>query len=177
MLCEQELIQQCKAFNPKAQQQFYERFFRKMKAVCYQYVGSKEDAMDLLHDGFIKAFSKIHQFNGVGSLEGWVRRIMINTAIDFLNKKNDRLEVSFYSHEETIEGYSEEELYEVYYSQEEIKEAILLLDEEYQKIIFLYCFEKHTHRVIGEILGFPENTCRSKLRRARKQLKKNLKNK
>jgi RNA polymerase sigma factor (sigma-70 family) len=174
MLCEQELIRQCKELNPKAQQQFYNRFFEKMSAVCYRYVGNTEDAMDLLHDGFIKIFLKIHQYNNAGSLEGWVRRIMVNTAIDFLNKKNNRMEVDLPLDEEITDIYSEEEYVETYYSEEEIQEAILLLDEEYRQIISLYCFEKKTHRLIGEILGVPENTCRSKLRRARTQLKKKL---
>jgi RNA polymerase sigma-70 factor (ECF subfamily) len=177
MLSESELIKGCKEFNSKAQQELYERYSRKMSAVCYCYAGSKDDAKDILHEGFIKVFSKIKDYKGEGSFEGWLRKIMVNTSINFLTNKK---KLSFKNlqdmeeAEEIADELTEEELEYFDFSKEELSEAINQLKEEYRLVFTLFCFDNYSHKEISQMLGILEDTCRSKLRRARNQLKKYL---
>src|SRR5688572_11844505 len=87
MLSEEEIIHGCKQYNKAAQMALYKKHVGKMNAVCYRYVNSYDDAKDIVQDGFIKVFSSLSKYKGEGSLEGWIRRIMVNTALDFLKKK------------------------------------------------------------------------------------------
>jgi RNA polymerase sigma-70 factor (ECF subfamily) len=176
MLSEKDLIKGCKEYNSKAQQELYERYSRKMNAVCYYYTGSVEDAKDLLHEGFIKVFSNIRQYKEEGSFEGWIRKIMVNTAIDFLNKKKTRPDSFFYKEEEEekLAATEEEEENENSFTQEEILKALSHLSDEHRLIFNMSCLEGYSHKEIGEKLSIPENTCRSKLRRARNILREYL---
>ena len=78
----ENIIEGCRRRQSKAQQTLYELFSARMYGVCLRYAGSREDAEDILHEGFMKVFGKIHQFEGKGSFEGWIRRIMVNTALE-----------------------------------------------------------------------------------------------
>ena len=84
------LVLECVNGNAKAQRELFEKFSRKMHTVCLRYTNSVEEAEDILQEGFIKTFSKLHLFNKEGSLEGWIRRIMVNTALDQI-RKNGKL--------------------------------------------------------------------------------------
>lgn len=179
MLSEKDLVKGCKEYNIKAQQELYERFARKMLGVCYYYTGSTDDAKDLLHDGFIKVFSKIGQYKDEGSLEGWIRRVMVNNALNFLDKKkskNDQfIHSSEWQNEYTI-PQDEEKMSEMDFTQEEILSVINKLPDEYRIIFNLSCLENYSHREIAELLNIKEDTSRSKLRRARNILRTQLGN-
>ncbi|MCB0739001.1 MAG: sigma-70 family RNA polymerase sigma factor, partial [Bacteroidetes bacterium] len=86
---EAELIQGCLKKDRRYQEEFYGRYASKMLAVCSRYAKSQGEAEDILHEGFIKAFSKLNRFKGSGSLEGWVRRIMVNTALESFRKNKN----------------------------------------------------------------------------------------
>src|SRR5437016_6259149 len=86
MYQEDEILKGCKELNNAAQSALYKKYAAKMNAVCLRYISSKDEAKDILQEGFIKVFANIHKFKGEGSLEGWIRRIVVNTAIYYLKK-------------------------------------------------------------------------------------------
>ena len=86
---EQQLISGCQDGDRRAQKMLYELYSGKMMGVCLRYCKERETARDLLHDGFLKVFSHIVDYEGKGSFEGWIRRIMVNTALEFIRKQSD----------------------------------------------------------------------------------------
>lgn len=180
MLSEKDLIKGCKEYNIKAQQELYQRFARKMTAVCYYYTGSSDDAKDLLHEGFIKVFDRFKQYKEEGSLEGWIRRIMVNTAIDFLNtkKKYSNLTADYLKDEDSFveASLSTEEKTESFgdFTQDEILAVIQALPDEYRLVFNMACIEHYSHKEIAALLNIKEDNSRSRLRKARILLRKQL---
>ena len=76
------LVIECVKGNPRAQRMLFDRFSSKMLGVCLRYAKDSEQADDILQDGFVKVFTKLKDFKNAGSLEGWIRRVMVNTALD-----------------------------------------------------------------------------------------------
>ena len=179
MLSEKDLIKGCKECKIKAQEQLYTLYSRKMYGVCYYYTSNADDAKDLLHEGFIKIFDKIRQFKEEGSIEGWMRRVMVNAAVDFVKKRKARpdavssFEVEDFE-EDVIDDSEEEQDGEAHFTQEEMLEAINNLPDEHRLIFNMFCLENYSHKEISELLGIREDTCRSKLRRGREMLRKYL---
>ncbi len=177
MLSEKDLIKGCKDCKIKAQEELYNLYSRKMYGVCYYYTSCADDAKDLLHEGFIKIFDKIRQFKEEGSLEGWMRRIMVNAAIDFIRKKKARpdavLDFTVEDSDDELSNVAEEEGSEedIYFTQEEMLDAINKLPDELRLIFNMSCLERYSHKEISVLLGIREDTCRSKLRRARNILR------
>ncbi len=181
MLSENDLIKGCQEFKIKAQEELYNLYSKKMYSVCYYYLGSADDANDIMHEGFIKIFSKIGKYKGEGSFEGWMRRLMVNLSIDFLKKNKTRPDSVYNSSAEMIsdQEYLKIEEYEIPdsemdYTQEEIFALIDKLPEEYRLVFNLCCLENYSHKEIAELLVIKEDTSRSRLRRAREFLKKHL---
>jgi RNA polymerase sigma-70 factor (ECF subfamily) len=150
----------------------YERYAGVMLAVCMRYSKNREEAEDLLQEGFIKVFDKISTFRGHGSLEGWIRRIMINNALNYIKSKKlmyineDPQRWSEHLPDETrTEG--EQELY----TPEMMLKAVQELPEGYRIVFNLYVMEGFNHREIAESLGISENTSKSQLSRARRYLR------
>lgn len=85
---EQQLINECKKGNRLAQKELYDKYSRKMMGVCLRYINEKETARDILQDGFVKVFTSLDSFSGIGSFEGWLRRIFVNCALEFLRKSD-----------------------------------------------------------------------------------------
>jgi len=134
------------------------------------YTTNKDEAADVLQEGFIKIFRKIHQFNFEGSLEGWVRKIIVNTALENYRKKAREIEnLNEYYIEETE---SEIDLSE--YSTNEIIEMVNHLPPKAQIVLKLYAVEGYSHQEISNILNISEGTSKSQLNRARKLLKEIL---
>jgi RNA polymerase sigma-70 factor (ECF subfamily) len=178
MLSEKDLIKGCKDYNIKAQQELYERFARKMMGVCYYYTGSTEDAKDLLHEGFIKVFAKFGQYKEEGSLEGWIRRVMVNTAINFLNKKKSGLEIKK-GLDNLEENYlndtnDEEEKHRIDFTQEEILSIINTLPDAYRLVFNMSCIENYSHKEIAELMNITEGNSRVKLKKARDLIRAKL---
>jgi RNA polymerase sigma factor (sigma-70 family) len=166
-----EIIQACKKGKRKAQGQLYEAFSGKMYAVCLYYSRNKDDAEDLLHNGFIKVFQKIDQFKGDGPFEAWIRRVFMNTALELFRKKN-----ILYSINDEIEYHDFKEEADVI-SQLSTTEIIHLIQEltpAYQMVFNLYAIEGYTHKEIGNMMGIAEGTSKSNLARARAILQKKV---
>lgn len=174
MLQESHIVEGCIKQQRKAQYALYERYAGTMMTLCMRYCKNREEAEDLLQEGFIKVFQKISTFRGQGSLEGWIRRILINHALNNIKaRKLVFLEEDPQKMGERLAdegGQYEEELY----SPEMMLKAIQELPEGYRIVFNLYVFENYSHKEIADHLGISENTSKSQLSRARGYLRKVL---
>ena len=168
---EEELIVACIRGNSVAQRQLYEKYARKMMGVCLRYAGNRETARDLLHDGFIRLFGKIATYKGEGSFEGWMRRLFINTALEYLRKKDALNKHSEYSMTEQSEDYSVFEKL----SEEELIAYIAAMPAGFRTVFNLYAVEGFSHLEIAKMLNISESTSRSQYTRARSYLQKTVK--
>ncbi len=158
------LIKDCKNNKPEAQKKLYEHLSGKMFGVCLQYAKDYTEAEDILQDGFIKVFTKISQFNFKGSFEGWVRRIMVNCALERFRKQNLLYTVS------EIQDYdsklvADDVMAEL--SSKELLELIQKLSPQYKTVFNLYAIEGYSHQEISDMLKISVGTSKSNLSRAR----------
>ena len=171
-LSEEELIKMCMKGDRRCQNIIYDILSLKMMAVCFRYSRNKEDAEDTLMEGFLKVFENIRQFRNEGSFEGWVRKIIVNTAITKFKKSNalakivsiENIHFSIKSDENTIDELGAKYLMEM----------IQQLPPAYQMVFNLYSFEGMKHKEIAEKLGISEGTSKSNLFDARAILKKTI---
>ena len=166
---EQEIIQGCIKGDRKFQQILYNMFSAKMFSVCLRYANEYNSAQDLLQEGFVKVFKNIEKFRSEGSFEGWVRRIFVNTAIEYYRKQ-----VKLYAlHDSEARGYEyyEETALETLKHQDIIK-MIQKLSDGYRTVFNLYVIEGYSHKEIGDMLTISEGTSKSQLARARYLLQK-----
>ncbi len=149
-------------------------FSSKMFGVCLRYCRNYDDAKDILQDGFIKVFEKIGQFGQRGSFEGWIRRIIINTALERFRRNSHTLTMEklpdMIDNEEFDEG-------EVEFSMDELLGYIQKLPERYRMVFNLYVIEEMTHKEVAEIMGITEGTSKSDLSSARAILQNIISNK
>jgi RNA polymerase sigma factor (sigma-70 family) len=173
-----QLIQGCLNSDRKSQHAIYKMYYGKMKAVCLRYTKDPDTAQDVLQEGFIKVFNNIGRYSGVGSFEGWIRRIMVNMSIDrFRKSKNDILMLGQDTSSEDFEDEIEEEIdeYDQYdFKPEEIIDAMQLLSPAYRTVFNLYVFEDYTHLDVAEALGISVGTSKSNFAKAKRNLKKIL---
>jgi RNA polymerase sigma-70 factor (ECF subfamily) len=176
------LIEGCLKGDRRAQQRVHELFYGKMLAVCLRYTKNTDQAKDILQDGFIKVFNSIEKFNQAGSFEGWIRRIMVNTAIDhFRRTKNsylllgeDRSIEDFEDHDAEDTLAEEEENDEWDLKPADIINAMQKLTPAYRTVFNLYVFEELTHKEIADLLGINIGTSKSNFAKAKQNLKKLL---
>jgi RNA polymerase sigma-70 factor (ECF subfamily) len=168
---ESKLIQACLNEERWAQRQLYETYYGKMLGVCMRYANHSEDARDILNEGFIKVFRYLSRYQIGTSLECWIRRIMINTSIDFYRK-------SIRHRTEEIDAVrevaTEDEDAISQYTTQEIMAAIQQLPPSYRAVFNLYAIEGYSHKEIAEALDISESTSRSNLVKARMKLKTTL---
>lgn len=168
---ETDLIGACKKQNPKAQRLIYDRYASTMLGLCRRYVHGELEAEDVMIKGFMKVFSKIDLYEGKGSFEGWMKRIMINEALSFIRKNK-----SMYL-ETDIEVAEREPDYDKISTELEAQDLLKMVDElpgGYRTIFNLYAIEGYAHKEIAELLGINENTSKSQLSRARMHLQKRI---
>ena len=178
MLPEEKLIELCKKGKQQAQEELYDRFSAAMLATCMRYTGNREEAEDLLQEGFIKIFKNIYEFKArnEGSLAAWIKRIMVNTSISYLRKKKQQL---FIENIDSYQIYENEEdpIEENENSQpdsEQLMKLISELPDGYRLVFNLYVLENYGHKEIAQILGITEGTSKSQLSKARIYLQKKL---
>ena len=139
-----------------------------MMPLCQRYATNKEDALDILHEGFIKVFRHIHKYQMGTSLNAWIKRIMINTAIDYYRKsvrrRTEDLDTAFSVKSKDPNAIN-------FLSAEEIVSCLNELSPSYRAIFNLYVIEGYSHREIADQLGISESTSRSNLVKARAKLK------
>jgi RNA polymerase sigma-70 factor (ECF subfamily) len=166
------LIKGCIEWDRTAQNRLYKLYSAKMFAVCFKYSSSREEAEDTFHEGFMKVFQNIQNFKKEGSLEGWIRRIMVNTAIEKY-RKNSRLVVlvSIEDHEADVNHHYVDDILSNIEANE-LMHLIQKLPPQYKMVFNLYEFEGLIHKEIAERLGISEGTSKSNLSRARAILQK-----
>lgn len=167
-MTEELIISGCIQNRPSSQRELYNRYSPKMLSVCYRYAQNREDAEDMLQEGFIKVFTQIHTFQNKGAFEGWIRRIVVHTCINFLKKHkkfSDNVDIIHASYlqlkEETIPSIMQAK---------QVIECIRLLPVGYRTVLNLYAIEGFSHKEIADMLDIEESTSRSQYTRAKAML-------
>ncbi|MEO8734739.1 MAG: sigma-70 family RNA polymerase sigma factor [Flavobacteriales bacterium] len=174
------VIDGCLAGERRSQQRVYELFYGKMMSVCLRYTKNHDQAKDILQDGFIKVFRNLAKFNRDGSFEGWVRRIMVNTAIDhFRRARHSYLLLGEDRSMEEFEDLAEEDDNDVDDTLDlkpaDVINAMQKLTPAYRTVFNLYVFEDMTHKEIAETLDINIGTSKSNFAKAKNNLKRLLK--
>ncbi|MBK6699403.1 MAG: RNA polymerase sigma factor [Saprospiraceae bacterium] len=169
---ESELIEACIRKETWAQQRVYEEHYTKMLGVCLRYANSQDDALDILHDGFLKVFLNIHSYEIGTQFSAWIRRIMVNTSIDYYRKEHRRI-TSDIDDAKTLTVYSSNPIDTM--TLEEVMGAMQKLSPTYRSVLNLYVVDGYSHKEVSEMLGITESTSRSNLVKARQKLKEILK--
>ena len=166
-----KLVADCIKGNNASQQKLYKAFYGKMLVLCMRYTSNKQEAQDLLHEGYLKVFIKLNSFNNKGSLEGWIRRIIVNNAIDFVRKKKD---VFFINEEESNLSNIKDDSYEesdldslAELKAETILKLVQKLSPAYKTVFSMYIIEGYKHKEIAEELGISVGTSKSNLAKAK----------
>ena len=168
----EKLVKACSRRDRSAQQQLYQKLYNPMMGVCYRYARNQEEAKDLLQDGFIKIFDKIDRFNFKGSLEGWVRRIMVNHAIDHYRKNKNKFSMSETLVEaENIPADEEDENWAKQVQAKTLLAFVQQLSPVYRTVFNLYVLDDYSHAEIAEELGISEGTSKSNLAKAKQNLR------
>ena len=161
--------------KPEAQRQLYEQFAQQMLGICFRYTKSIADAEDVLQEGFVKVFRNLHQYNFEGELGGWIRKVMVTTALNYLKKnKKYRYDLSF--DDVPLHPVSTDDP-EVKLQTKELAEIIRQLPTGFQTIFNLHAVEGYSHVEIASMLGITDGTSRSQYARARALLIEWLKKK
>lgn len=168
---DKELVLRCVEGDRKSQEILYRKFAARMYGVCLGYSRSPEEAQDILQDGFIKVFNSLHRYQGIGSIEGWIRKIIVNTAVDYYRKN---LKTSANLGEDELNQYTiDAEVYGKLDNQEII--ALIHQLPEGARIIFnLYAVEGYDHNEIAAMLNISVGTSKSQYSRARSLLQNML---
>jgi len=168
---DEALVRECIAGNRPYQEMFYKKFCWKMMGVCMRYSKNKEEAEDFLQEGFVKVFTHLHSFKAKGSLEGWVRRIMVNTILDGMRKKSLMFKVV------DIEEAADEVRAEDLLSEISVQDLVALIQElapGYRTVFNLFAVEGFTHKEIAARLGISDGTSKSQFAMARKILREKI---
>jgi RNA polymerase sigma factor (sigma-70 family) len=163
------LANKCVEGDQLAQRKLFEKYAPKMMGVCLRYTRDAEQAEDVMQDGFVKVFTKLDKYSGEGSLEGWVRRIMVNTALDHIRRNTkfnanvsmDDVEYKVESDSDALGSLMEEDLLKL----------IQEMPDGYRTVFNMFAIEGYSHKEIGEQLGVSENTSKSQYSRAKAYLR------
>lgn len=168
----EELIARCRVGDREAHSKLYKLYSKAMFNVGYRITGNEDDAADVLQEAFISAFRSLESYRGDSAFGAWLKRIVVNKAINALNKRkhdpipdDDRWDVP---EEETPVEYGDE------LTVERVKRAISQLPDGYRTVLSLYLLEGYDHQEIAEIMGITESTSKSQLNRAKAKLRESL---
>lgn len=165
------LVKKCIDGDQRAQRTLFEKFAPKMLGVCLRYAKEQTQAEDVLQDGFVKVFTKLEGYKG-GSLEGWIRRIMVNTSLDQIRKNHkfqDNIDIDQVDYKVTDNGFILEGL-----MAEDLMKLISSMPDGYRVVFNMFAIEGYSHKDIAKELGVSENTSKSQYSRARAFLKTKL---
>ena len=170
---EEQLVSKCLEKDTLAQKQLFDFYSRRMMGVCLRYSKDSEEAQDVLQMGFIKVFEKLDMYNHKGSLEGWIRKIIVNTALDNIRKNKklmnniemDKVDYQLHNHDENaIDSLSAQDLLKV----------IQAMPTGFRTVFNMYVIEGYSHKEIASELNISVNTSKSQFSRARAYLQKEL---
>jgi RNA polymerase sigma factor (sigma-70 family) len=167
-MTEEAILKGCLQNDAASQRELYNRYSPKMLSVCYRFAQNREDAEDMLQEGFIKVFSQMHTFENRGAFEGWIRRIVVHTCINIL-KKNKKFNESvdiFHANSVQVREDSVPSIIQA----KQVVECIRMLPIGYRTVLNLYAIEGYSHREIADALEIEESTSRSQYTRAKAML-------
>lgn len=174
-ISEEELSLQCQRGDMQARRTLYERYGGGLMAICLRYIGDRETAEDVLHDGFLRIFQSIKQFSyqGEGSLKAWLSRVMVNVALGYLRKKNVQLQREVLMTEiPDVPDTDDSDLNDI--PRSVLMKFISELPDGYRTVFNLYVFEEKSHKEIASLLGITEHTSSSQFYRAKSLLIKKI---
>ena len=163
-----KILEGCLKGNLKAQRELYECFASKMLGVCLRYSANREEAKDILHDGFIKIFTKLDTYSGSGPLEAWMRKIFVNTALEQL-RKNDVLRDAV-DYEGAADNIDAKVDVVSDMTRNELMQIINSMPQGYRTVFNLFAIEGYSHQEIAEMLHISEGTSKSQYARAKNWL-------
>lgn len=174
---ESEMIKGSLKNNRESQKALYEYYYNKMLGVCLRYSKDSDEAKEILHEGFFKVFTNLKNFKTTDSFEEWIKKMMVSSAIDYLNKNKQNLIVSTFNANKTavntFEEISDEDLV-LRINKEEILKAVQALTPAYRKVFNLYAIDGYSHKQISETLDISEETSESNFSKAKFNLRKNI---
>jgi len=168
----EEIIEGCKKNNRKAQKQLYEKYAPVLMGICIRYANSTDEAHDILQDSFIKILRQIKQFENKGSFEGWMRRIVVNTAIS--NYRKNLKHYNQYNIDDVYTDSHSTSMFEADFTHDELLKIIHTLPDGYRLVFNLYAIEGYKHKEIAEMLNIDIATSKSQYSRAKKVLRKKM---
>lgn len=169
----EELVNGCLSGERKSQELLYRRFYGFAMGICMRYCNSREEAVEVLNDGFLKAFSNLKGFKATQKFEPWLKRILVNCSIDYYRKAKKH-----YYHDDVSEARSLETSTATAVStlnHEELLKLVSDLPPGYRTVFNLYVIEGYSHKEIAEMMEITESTSKSNLSRARESLRKQIK--
>lgn len=172
-MTEEQLVKKCLEKDSLAQKELFDYYAKKMMGVCLRYSKDVDEAQDVLQMGFIKVFEKLHMYNAQGSLEGWIRKIIVNTALDIIrrNKKfmnNVKIDKIDYQLDNTEESVIDK------LSAQDLLKIIQEMPQGFRTVFNMFAIEGYTHQEIATELNISINTSKSQYSRARAYLQKKL---
>lgn len=168
----EELILRCRAGDQEAHFRLYKLYSKAMYNVGYRITGNEADAEDVLQEAFISAFRNLESYRGDASFGSWIKKIVINKAINLLKKR--KLEAMPDDGEFDVPAEETDQEYMPELSVDKVKQTIQQLPDGYRSVLSLYLLEGYDHQEIGEIMGITESTSKSQLNRAKNKLKELL---
>jgi RNA polymerase sigma factor (sigma-70 family) len=167
-----DLVRRCKAGERKAQELLYKQFASKMLGVCLRYATDRMEAEDMLQNGFIRVFQKIEDYRGEGSFEGWMRRIMVHSSIEYYRKHHKMMQMV--DLEDAANESSNNPLAIAKLEAKDLMVLIQQLSPGYKIVFNLYAIEGYSHKEIAGIVGITEGASKSQLSRARSVLREQI---
>ena len=167
-MTEELMLAGCLRNNAAAQEALYNRFSPRMLGVCYRFAKNREDAEDMLQEGFIKVFTQMHQYRNEGALEGWIRRIVVHTCINILKKNKKFSDSVDIIHANSV--HVKEDMIPSIMQAKQVVECIRMLPLGYRTVLNLYAIEGFSHKEIANLLDIEESTSRSQYTRAKAML-------
>ena len=171
-MTEELMLAGCLRNNAASQEALYNRFSPRMLGVCYRFAKNREDAEDMLQEGFIKVFTQMHQYRNEGALEGWIRRIVVHTCINILKKNKKFAESVDIIHASSV--HVKEDMIPSILQAKQVVECIRVLPLGYRTVLNLYAIEGYSHKEISGLLDIEESTSRSQYTRAKAMLEEIL---
>ncbi|MEG1555846.1 MAG: sigma-70 family RNA polymerase sigma factor [Bacteroidales bacterium] len=170
-----QLIEDCKTNNRKAQHRLFKFYFSSMFNVCMRYARDSEEAQDMLNEGFLKIFSNLDKYENSGSFEAWMKRVMINSALDYQRKYKTLVEtVNYEAVPESILNVYDENNAISKISSDELMQLIQKLPPMSKNVFNLYLFENYSHAEIAKLLNIKEGTSHWHLNFAKNKLKEEI---
>ncbi|WP_299456477.1 RNA polymerase sigma factor [uncultured Microscilla sp.] len=172
-MTDQELLEGCKAKNPRVQKLLFQIYSRKLMGICKRYTQNQEDAEDVFQEAFVRVFKALTTIQKVDSLEVWIKKIVIHTAINYFHRHKKHY--GHHNQDFLLEPTQGDDLILSKLSNEELLEVVQSLPDGYRMVFNLFVIEGYAHKEIAQFLGISESTSKTQLLKAKKMLKKKFK--